>query len=50
MGVFVSPRDASCPQHVYDAVLSPVALEFVAELAAVFQPQVDQVSIAVVAV
>ncbi|KAE8999620.1 hypothetical protein PR001_g17798 [Phytophthora rubi] len=40
--VFVSPRDASCPQHVYDAVLSPAALAFVAELAATFQPQVEQ--------
>ncbi|KAE9361918.1 hypothetical protein PF008_g594 [Phytophthora fragariae] len=40
--VFVSLRDASCPQHVYDAVLSPAALEFVAELAAAFQPQVEQ--------
>ncbi|KAG6620125.1 Malate synthase A [Phytophthora cinnamomi] len=40
--VFVSPRDDSCPQHVYDAVLSPAALEFVAELAAAFQPQVEE--------
>ncbi|KAK1931996.1 Malate synthase [Phytophthora citrophthora] len=39
---FVSPRDAACPQHVYDAVLSPAALEFVADLAAVFQIAVDQ--------
>ncbi|ETI50407.1 malate synthase A, variant 1 [Phytophthora nicotianae CJ01A1] len=40
--VFVSPRDASCPQNVYDAVLSPAALEFVAELAATFQHEVEQ--------
>ncbi|KAG2789362.1 hypothetical protein Pcac1_g2018 [Phytophthora cactorum] len=40
--VFVSPRDASCPQHIYDAVLSPAALDFVAELAAAFQQEVEQ--------
>ncbi|KAL4109524.1 hypothetical protein PRIC1_001223 [Phytophthora ramorum] len=40
--MFVSPRDVSCPQHVYDAVLSPAALEFVSELTAAFQQEVDQ--------
>ncbi|KAG7384179.1 hypothetical protein PHYPSEUDO_002867 [Phytophthora pseudosyringae] len=40
--MFVSRRDPSSPQHVYDAVLSPAALEFVAELASAFQQEVDE--------
>ncbi|KAL3672143.1 hypothetical protein V7S43_002806 [Phytophthora oleae] len=42
INMFVSPRDGACPQHVYDAVLSPAALEYVADLAAAFQLGVDQ--------
>ncbi|KAI9996843.1 hypothetical protein PInf_000105 [Phytophthora infestans] len=40
--VFISNRDLACPQNTYDAVLSPAALEFVAELAAAFQQDVGQ--------
>ncbi|KAG7390692.1 hypothetical protein PHYBOEH_006945 [Phytophthora boehmeriae] len=40
--IFTSPRDADCPQHVYDAVLSPAAVEFVAELATAFQHEVEK--------
>ncbi|KAG2529328.1 hypothetical protein BBO99_00003414 [Phytophthora kernoviae] len=40
--MFVSPRDADFPQHVYDAVLSPAAVEFVEELATTFQQDVAQ--------
>jgi hypothetical protein len=41
--MFVAPRDVDCPHHVYDAVLSPAALAFVAEVAAAFRQEVDQV-------
>ncbi|KAL7692438.1 putative malate synthase [Plasmopara halstedii] len=39
--VFVAPRAAGCPQNVYKTVLLPAALEFVVELAAAFQQDVQ---------
>lgn len=42
--VFVSSRSDACPQSVYETVLSPGAVAFVAELAATFHPEVQQVT------
>ncbi|CAI5733802.1 unnamed protein product [Hyaloperonospora brassicae] len=40
--VYVSSRPTACPQSVYETVLSPAAVAFVAELAATFHPAVQQ--------
>ncbi|CAH0492857.1 unnamed protein product [Peronospora farinosa] len=40
--VCVSLNDASCPHHMYDAVLSSKALEFVAALAVAFDQEIEQ--------
>ncbi|RMX67771.1 hypothetical protein DD238_000750 [Peronospora effusa] len=40
--VCVSSNDASCPHHMYDAVLSSKALEFVAALAVAFDQEIEQ--------
>uniref|UniRef100_M4BDG3 malate synthase n=1 Tax=Hyaloperonospora arabidopsidis (strain Emoy2) TaxID=559515 RepID=M4BDG3_HYAAE len=40
--VFVSPTPTECPQSIYDTVLSPSAVAFVANLAAAFHQEVQQ--------
>uniref|UniRef100_A0AAV1UDI4 malate synthase n=1 Tax=Peronospora matthiolae TaxID=2874970 RepID=A0AAV1UDI4_9STRA len=40
--VFVSPIPTDCPQSIYDTVLSPSAIAFVADLAAAFHHEVQQ--------
>uniref|UniRef100_A0AAV1V163 Uncharacterized protein n=1 Tax=Peronospora matthiolae TaxID=2874970 RepID=A0AAV1V163_9STRA len=40
--VFVSPIPTDCPQSIYDTVLSPSAVAFVADLAAAFHHEVQQ--------